>query len=76
MNSNHAPKTTDVFNNLIASLGEIRDDYVNSPERFSNPLDVTEGYRYVGQLLSIVVEDLADQAPGLMEIITPLELGL
>jgi hypothetical protein len=74
MNSNHAPKTTDVFNNLIASLGEIRDDYVNSPERFSNPLDVTEGYRYVGQLLGIVSELLFEadpERPRFASIVSP-----
>ena len=56
MNPNHAPLTTAVFDDLIAALGEIRDGYLASPERFSHPLDIIEGYRYVGQLLGIASE--------------------
>jgi hypothetical protein len=51
-----APETAAAFDDLIAALQEVRDGYVNSSERFTNPLDVLEGYRYVGQLLSIASE--------------------
>ncbi len=53
---NRAPLSTAVFDDLIAALQEIRDGYVLSEERFTDPLDVVEGYRYVGQLLSCASE--------------------
>jgi hypothetical protein len=53
---NHAPKSTAVFDDLIATITEIRDGYVLDTERFSEPLDVVEGYRYVGQVLSAASE--------------------
>jgi hypothetical protein len=53
---NRAPATTAAFDTLIAALAEIRDDYVLSEKRFSDPLDVVEGYRYVGQVLSAASE--------------------
>lgn len=53
---NQAPLTTAVFNDLIAALGEIRDQYVLSSDRFDDPLDVAEAYRYVGQVLSAASE--------------------
>lgn len=74
MNPNHAPKTAAVFDDLIAALGEIRDGYVNSPERFSQPLDVVEGYRYVGQLLSIASElffEADPEHPRFASIVSP-----
>jgi hypothetical protein len=51
-----APKSTAAFDDLIAALTEIRDGYVLSEDRFTDPLDVVEGYRSVGQLLSAASE--------------------
>jgi len=51
-----APQSTAAFDELIAALVEIRDGYVQSAERFTEPLDVVEAYRYVGQLLSAASE--------------------
>jgi hypothetical protein len=48
--------STDAFDDLIAALTEIRDGYVLSEARFTDPLDVVEGYRSVGQLLSAASE--------------------
>lgn len=53
---NRAPSTTAAFDDLISALREIRDGYVLSEDRFTDPLDVVEGYRYVGQLLSAASE--------------------
>jgi hypothetical protein len=53
---NPAPKTTEAFDELIATLQLVRDGYVLSDERFTDPLDVVEGYRYIGQLLSAASE--------------------
>ena len=53
---NQAPKSTAAFDELLAALQEIRDGYVLSEERFSDPVDVVEGYRYVGQVLSAASE--------------------
>ena len=69
-----APHTTAVFDQLIAALGEIRDGYVLNAERFTDPLDVVEGYRYVGQLLSAASELFlgADPAhPRLASMVSP-----
>jgi hypothetical protein len=49
---NRAPNSTAAFDDLIAALAEARDGYVLNEDRFTDPLDVVEAYRYVGQLLS------------------------
>jgi hypothetical protein len=60
---NQAPKTTAAFDELIAALQLIRDGYVLNEERFTDPLDVVEGYRYVGQLLSAASEFFFEADP-------------
>tara|TARA_B110000503_G_scaffold34839_1_gene56819 strand:+ start:20039 stop:21184 length:1146 start_codon:yes stop_codon:yes gene_type:complete len=72
---NLAPRTTEVFDDLIAALGEIRDGYINSSARFNQPLDVVEGYRYVGQLLSIASElffEADPEHPRFAAIVSPV----
>jgi hypothetical protein len=49
---NRAPNSTAAFDDLIAALMEIRDAYVLNEDRFTDPLDAVEAYRYVGELLS------------------------
>jgi hypothetical protein len=58
-----APRTTAAFNELIDLLAEIRDDYVLSDARFTDELDVVEGFRYVTQLLSEASELLVEADP-------------
>jgi hypothetical protein len=60
---NQAPLSTAAFDSLIASLTEIRDGYVLSKERFSEPLDVAEAYRYVFQVLSAASELFVEATP-------------
>jgi hypothetical protein len=60
---NRAPLSSAVFDSLIASLTEIRDGYVLSEERFSEPLDVAEAYRYVFQVLSAASELFVEATP-------------
>jgi hypothetical protein len=72
--STHAPKTAAVFDDLIAALGEIRDGYIEASERFSHPLDVLEGYRYAGQLLSVASElffEADPEHPRFASIVSP-----
>jgi hypothetical protein len=71
---NQAPNTTAAFDELIATLQLIRDEYVLSDERFTDPLDVVEGYRYVGQLLSAASElffEADPDHPRLASIVSP-----
>jgi hypothetical protein len=71
---NQAPKTTAAFDELISTLQLIRDGYVLSEDRFTDPLDVVEGYRYVGQLLSAASEfffEADPDHPRLASIVTP-----
>src|SRR5579884_2009695 len=71
---NHAPASTAAFDDLIAALTEIRDGYVLSGERFNDPLDVVEGYRYIGQLLSAASElffEADPEHPRLASIVSP-----
>ncbi len=63
MNMNRAPLTTAVFDDLIAVLGEIRDGYVGSEERFQAPIDVAEAYRYTLQVLSAASELFVEGDP-------------
>lgn len=71
---NRAPKTTEAFDQLIATLAEIRDGYVLNEERFTDDLDVVEGYRYVTEVLSgmseFFVEGDADH-PRMASIVNP-----
>jgi hypothetical protein len=71
---NRAPKTTEAFDELIAALTEIRDGYVLNEERFTEDLDVVEGYRYVTEVLSgmseFFVEGDADH-PRMASIVNP-----
>ena len=60
---NPAPKSTAAFDDLIAALTDIRDKYALSEERFTDPLDVVEAYRYVGQLLSAASELFLEADP-------------
>jgi hypothetical protein len=60
---NQAPQTTAAFDELIATLQLVRDGYVLNEERFTDPLDVVEGYRYVGQLLSAASEFFFEADP-------------
>ncbi len=71
---NQAPKSTAAFDALIAALQEIRDGYVLSEQRFSDPTDVVEGYRSVGQLLSATSElffEADPSHPRLASIVSP-----
>ena len=58
-----APATTAAFDDLLAALTEIRDGYVQSAERFTDPLDVAEAYRYVAQALSAMSELFVEGDP-------------
>ena len=49
---NRAPKSTEAFDELIAALQEIRDGYVLNEDRFTEDIDVVEGFRYVTEVLS------------------------
>ena len=49
---NRAPKSTEAFDELIAALAEIRDGYVLNEDRFTDDLDVVEGFRYVTEVMS------------------------
>ncbi len=69
-----APLTTQAFNELIDLLGQIRDDYVLSPARFTDELDVVEGFRYVTQLLSEGAELFVEgdpERPRFSNIVSP-----
>jgi hypothetical protein len=69
-----ARETTAAFDELIAALGEVRDAYVRSPERFPDELDVVEGFRYVTHLLSEASELFVEadpERPRFSSIVTP-----
>ncbi|HEY8217308.1 MAG TPA: DUF1214 domain-containing protein [Acidimicrobiia bacterium] len=69
-----APKSTAAFDELVDLLVDIRDRYVLAPERFTEDLDVVEGFRYVAQLLSEASELLAEadpERPRFSSIVSP-----
>jgi Protein of unknown function (DUF1214) len=71
---NRAPKSTEAFDELIAALTEIRDGYVLNEDRFTEDLDVVEGFRYVTEVMSgmseFFVEGDADH-PRMALIVNP-----
>jgi len=50
-----APLALAQIDDLIGALGEIRGDYLTG-DRFDDPTDVAEAYRYLGQMLSAMSE--------------------
>jgi hypothetical protein len=69
-----APQSTAAFDELLALLGEIRDEYVLSAGRFDDELDVVEGFRYVTELLSEASELLIEgdpERPRFSSIVSP-----
>ncbi len=70
----HAPESTAAFDELLALLGEIRDQYVLSKARFDDELEVVEGFRYVTELLSEASELLVEgdpERPRFSSIVSP-----
>ena len=43
-----------VFDDLITALTEIRDGYVLDEQRWTDPTEIAEAFRYVGQVLGLV----------------------
>ena len=69
-----APRATEAFDELLATLAEVRDQYVLSEERHTDELEVLEGYRYVLQILSEAGELLVEgdpERPRFSEIVWP-----
>ena len=69
-----APAATAALDDLIAALTEIRDGYALSTERFTDPVDVAEAFRYVGQVLSVASELFWEgdpDHPRFASIVTP-----
>lgn len=70
----HAPESTAAYDELLALLAEVRDEYVLSTRRFTDELDVVEGYRYVTELLSEASELFIEgdpQRPRFSSIVSP-----
>lgn len=69
-----APQGTEAFDQLISLLTDIRDGYVLNAERFSDPVEIAEAYRYVWQALSaaseLFVEGQPDH-PHFVSIVSP-----
>ncbi len=71
---NRAPKSTEAFDELIAALQEIRDGYVLNEDRFTDDLDVVEGFRYVTEVLSGASEFFVEgdaEHPRMASIVSP-----
>jgi hypothetical protein len=60
---NRAPKSTEAFDELIAALQEIRDGYVLNEARFTQGIDVVEGFRYVTQVIAGAQELFMESDP-------------
>ncbi len=70
-----APKSTEAFDELIAALQEIRDGYVLNENRFTDDLDVVEGFRYVTEVLTGAAELFMEgdpDHPRMESIVTPV----
>lgn len=61
---NRAPATTAAFDDLIAALGEIRDQYALNEQRFTDPIEVAEAYRYTLQMLAAASELFCEADPS------------
>jgi hypothetical protein len=69
-----APKTEAAFTDLLATLGRIRDEYVNSPGRGFDELEALEAYAYALQMVGHVSEFLVEadrERPRFSLIVSP-----
>ena len=70
----HATQSIGAFSELVELIGEMRDDYVLSTERFTDELDVLEGMRYLLHLVSEATELLVEgdpERPRFSSIVSP-----
>lgn len=68
------PNAAAVFDDLIAALTEIRDGYVLDERRWTDPIEIAEAFRYVGQVLSASSElfwEADPDRPRFASIVSP-----
>lgn len=73
-NATPNPKAQAAFDDLIAALTEIRDGYILDSQRWVEPLEQAEAFRYVGQMLSAMSElywEAQPRHPRFVEIVNP-----
>jgi hypothetical protein len=69
-----APRSTAAFDELLSTLGEVRDSYVHSDERHRDEFEVLEGLTYTLHLLSEVTELIVEgdpERPRFSSIVSP-----
>jgi len=74
MSDNPTPLAAAAFDDLIAALTEIRDGYILDPDRWAQPLEQVEAFRYVGQMLSAMSEmywEAQPEHPRFVSIVDP-----
>jgi hypothetical protein len=74
MDMARAPRSTAAFDELLSTLTDIRDGYVNAPERNLDELEAVEGFRYAMHLLSEANDLLIEgdtERPRFTSMVTP-----
>ncbi len=74
MSDNPTPLAAAALDDLIAALTEIRDGYVLDADRWTQPLERVEAFRYVGQMLSAMSElywEARPEHPRFVSIVDP-----
>jgi hypothetical protein len=69
-----APRSAAAFDELLATLTDIRDAYVDAPERDLDELESVEGFRYALHLLSEATDLLVEgdtERPRFSSMVTP-----
>lgn len=69
-----APRSIAAFDELLRTLGDVRDNYVLSEERHRDELEVVEGLRYALHLVSEVTELIVEgdtERPRFSSIVSP-----
>ena len=69
-----APKSTAAFDALIATLQQLRDEYVLNSERHIDELETVEGFRYATHVVSEAIDLMAEGDPArpiFTSIVTP-----
>ena len=68
------PRALAAYNDLIDALAEARDGYLLHPDRWVEPVEQAEGFRYVGQMLSAMSEmywEAKPRHPRFVSIVDP-----
>lgn len=75
MSDNPTPQATSALDDLITALAEIRDGYILDSDRWTEPVEQVEAFRYVGQVLSAMSDLYWEAQPNHPRLVGVVDRG-